>query len=104
MTSITFRPNGTAQHVGDSDLLAGSVARATKQRASSIEPQNVLLRLAFHAIRGTVSDSSRLAAWTRTWACRWRVRIHGGPVLPGTFSDRAEAIRAEIAWLQENRL
>ena len=101
---ITFRPDGTAQHIGDSTLLAGSVASATKRRASSIEPANVALRAAFHAVRACCLDDSRLAAWTRTWACQWRVRIHGGPVLAGTFTDRAEAIRAEIAWLQENRL
>ncbi len=100
---ITFRPNGTAQHVGDSDLLAGSVAHATKRRASSIEPVNVALRVAFVAIRACCGDESRLAAWTRTWACCWRVRVFGGPTW-GCYRNRAEAIRDEIHWLEEHRL
>ena len=62
---ITFRPDGTAQHVGDLPLLADIAARRTKRRASHVEPVNVVLRMAFHAVRACCSDEARLAAWTR---------------------------------------
>lgn len=100
---MTFRPDGTAEHVGDSDLLDGSVAKITKRRASFIEPIAPDLRLLFHLIRWFVGDEHWLADWTRRWPCIWRVRIVDGPVL-GCYWDRQEAIRDEIEWLEANRL
>lgn len=97
---ITFQPDGTAQYIGDQTLLAGVVR---KRRASFVEPTNWLLRLAFHAVRSLVADDSHLAAWTRAWPCKWRVRVLGGPTF-GCYANRAEAIRDEIRWLEENRL
>ena len=100
---ITFRPDGTAEHVGDSDLLAGSVQHATKRRASHVEPLAMDLRVLFHAVRMLVGDEHWLADWTRRWPCIWRVRIVGGPML-GCYRDRQQAIRDEIEWLEANRL
>jgi len=104
MTTITFKTDGTAQHVGENSLLAGSVARATKRRASHVEPQNLILRVLFRIIRARADDESTLAKWTRTWPCLWRVKIVDGPVLPKLYTDRAEAIADEIQWLERNRL
>lgn len=114
MTTITFKTDGTAQHVGESTLLAGSVARATKKRASHIVPANPILRAIFHAVRFLDSWDEwcgrgpwafgGLTEWTRRWPCLWRVQIVGGPVLPKLYADRSEAIRDEINWLEENRL
>lgn len=102
---ITFRPDGTAQQIGsDISLLADSVARCTKRRASHVTPKHWLLRLAFCALRACCRETGAVAAWTRGWKCEWQVQIVGGPLLPGVFTDRADAIRAEVAWLQENRL
>lgn len=101
---ITFKPDGTIQHVGETDLLAGSIGQAKKHRASHILPSNWVLRWAFHAIRSIAEDDSALAGWTRRWPCLWQVNIVGGPVLPKLYSDRAEAIQDEIKWLEDNRL
>jgi hypothetical protein len=74
--------------------LEGAVVR----RASHVEPDNVYLRLVFHAIRKLVADNSRLAAWTRTWGCLWRVDMSpvGGGILPIQYRYRLAAIDAEV--------
>lgn len=82
-------------------LLAAGVA--SKRRASHVEPVSLLLRIAFHAVRGCVSDESRLAEWTRSWACLWRVRIIGGPTLAGGWRDRKAAIAAEVKWIERHQ-
>jgi len=83
------------------------------RRASWVEPCSLPLRLAFHLLRRwewlatymTDGDPHEdfISAWTRSWRCHWRVRIIGGPVLAGTWRDRAEAIAAEVAWLERER-
>jgi hypothetical protein len=117
MIQITFNPDGTAEHLGDEHSPAAALlpdaTRHTK-RASHIEPCHWLLRIVFHAIRAWErfmrlveadgAEHQPFTAWTRTWKCNWRVRVVGGPVLPGCYLDRSEAIRAEIRWLEEHRL
>jgi hypothetical protein len=90
------------------------------KRASHVEPAGWLLRLAFNLLRILSSDTSKVAAWTRTWACEWRVDTSpvGGPVLTWehvapspvaawmdhrtfTTHDRQAAISAEIAFLNK---
>lgn len=71
------------------------------RRASFVEPENAYLRLTFRAIRKLVSDNSRIAQWTRTWDCLWRVAIVGGPILPDRYTDRIKAIEAEICFLNK---
>jgi hypothetical protein len=105
---ITFHPDGTAEHVGETHLLDGSVASRTKRRASHIEPLAPDLRVLFHLCRWIAGflkggEESWLAAWTRRWPCIWRVRIVDGPTL-GCYADRQQAIRDEIEWLEKNRL
>jgi hypothetical protein len=117
---ITFRPDGTAEHLGDASApeaaIAQEIGQTKTRRASHIEPVGFWLRLAFHALRGWAnfvaecnqsedSDLSReiVIDWTRRWKCNWRVRVVNGPTF-GCYADRSEAIAAEIAWLQENRL
>ena len=98
---ITFNPDGTAEHIGDQSYPVAGLAQglATKRRASHVEPAAFWLRLGFHLARW-----AGLTAWTRRWGCGWRVRVVGGPVLPGVWDDREEAIRAEVRWLEANRL
>jgi len=83
------------------DLKALGPART--RRASHVEPTNAVLRWVFHTLRTRVADTSRLAAWTRRWPCTWRANLapSHGPVL-APFIDRAEAIAAEVAWLNAN--
>lgn len=84
------------------------------KRASHVEPATFWDRVAFHVLRTLVADDSSIAAWTRTWKCRWRVNTSpvGGPILTwadlwgsvapsttATFADRQNAIDAEIAFL-----
>lgn len=107
MIQITFNPDGTAEHLGDEHYPAAKLLPASTRRtvrASNIEPCHWALRVAFHAIRAAVGDKGPLADWTRSWACLWRVRVVGGPVLPGCYRDRGKAIAAEVAWLEANRL
>lgn len=74
---------------------------AVKRRASHVEPVNLAKRVVFSFVRRVVRDDSAAAGWTRRsgWG-PWRVRMVGGPTLPGTWARREEAIRAEVAWLQ----
>jgi len=53
------------------------------QRASHVEPADFPTRVWFHILRRLVNDKSRIAAWTRTWGCLWRVNTKpvGGPIL-----------------------
>lgn len=69
-----------------------------RRRVSHVEPVNRTLRWLFHAIRKRVSDSSRIADFTRRWPCRWQARVFNGPVL-GPFRCRQAAIDAEIAYI-----
>lgn len=63
------------------------LGEAVTRRASHVEPATFWTRVAFHTIRRVVSDQSRVAAWTRTWSCEWRIDTSpvGGPVL--TWND-----------------
>jgi hypothetical protein len=87
------------------------------RRASHVEPADFWRRLAFSVLRKLTPDTSRIAAWTRTWNCLWRVNTKpvGGPILthfhvkPETqslmwdaiawFPNRQDAIDAEVQFL-----
>lgn len=102
---ITIKPNGDVQFIADLPCrIAGDWKEETK-RAGNIEPVGLLRRLAFRLIRSLVSDQSRVAAWTRTWRCRWRVNmgLSGGPIF-GSFASRQEAVRHEREWVIANAL
>jgi hypothetical protein len=79
--------------------LEGAVVR----RASHVEPDNACLRLLFHGVRSLVSDGSRIAAWSRTWPCMWRVNMApvGGGILPIRYGYRLAAIDAEVEALNK---
>ena len=101
---INIDTDGTIELIASQDAAEiMQLGEATKRRASHVEPQALLLRAAFHAIRALCSDESRLAAFTRSWRCLWRVNIIGGPILPGRWRDRAEAIAAEVEWIEQNQ-
>lgn len=98
---ITIR-GGRVEFIHDealSEIFRQVAGPGQKTRASHVEPVSWVLRWLFHAIRSRVADGSGLAEWTRSWSCLWRARIFDGPTL-GPYRDRAEAIAAEIEWLE----
>lgn len=81
---------------------------ASVRRLSHIEPCQWFLRLCFRILRFFSDPESLLAAWTRTWPCRWRVdfRPIGGGIfcqnLQGQpFSSRQAAVEFEIELAQK---
>ncbi len=83
-----------------------SIGVVNRKRATHVEPDNLLLRLAFHILRLFFGDKGFMSEFTRHWPCRWRVNITpvGGPILPELFDNRIDAIDAEVAWLNKHFL
>ena len=123
--TVTIDESGdlTFLNVPENDIFM-ELGETITRRASHIMPQAFWPRLAFTAIRYFVHDDSRIAAWTRGWACLWRVDTSpvGGWVLTwgdvwdeldawqhifnaweGTavWSVREDAIRAEVKFLNK---
>lgn len=107
----------TSEH----DIFA-EMGEVVTRRASHVEPDTFWLRVAFHILRTVVNDKSRIAEWTRGWACLWRVNTApvGGPVLTwkdcpltgrneesgnendiAVWMNRQDAIDAEIIFLNQ---
>jgi hypothetical protein len=104
MIAITINEDGSQTFIrGHSTEMFLSIGEITTKRGSHVVPDRFWLRLAFRTIRFCVPDTSRLAAWTRTWACLWRVDTSpvGGPILANRFTDRQVAITAEIQFLNK---
>lgn len=78
---------------GDISFDGLNVQHLSKQRVSRIVPSNMMLALAFYAIRAACNDTSKLAQWTRQWRCQWTVIIDN-QIYPG-FTDRKSAIEFE---------
>lgn len=106
MSTITV----TIDENGDQVFLKGhgadvfcDIGETKTQRASHVEPDNVVLRRLFHFIRQNCTDASLLAAFTRIWPCLWRVNTApvGGPVLEGRWRNREAAIAAEVTFLNQ---
>ena len=83
----------------DNPLTAGfNLGPAVTRRASHVEPDGLALRGAFHTLRWLFGEKGRVSEWTRGWRCLWRANMapSGGPVLPGRWRDRKQAIAAEV--------
>lgn len=78
-----------------------TLGSAVLKRASHVEPNQLLLRAVFHTLRYMFGDKGWMATFTRYWPCAWRVNVSplNGPILPGTWRDRQQAIDAEVTWL-----
>jgi hypothetical protein len=73
------------------------------KRASHVEPGSRYDRWFFHLLRFLFGDKGRVAEWTRTWNCEWRINTSpiGGPILPERFRVRQQAIDREIVFLNQ---
>ena len=100
--TIAIQSGGEVRYI-DPRARALAQGAPSRRRVSRVEPARLSLRLLFLAVRAVVSDESRLAAWTRTWQCAWRVRIFGGPTF-GPFGERQAAIDWEITWVERHLL
>ncbi len=76
------------------------------KRASHVEPINIAWRICFYILRSLFGEYGKVATFTRAWHIQWRVNLSPvqGPILPNHYSDRSEAINAEIVWLENNFL
>jgi hypothetical protein len=100
--TVTVRDNGELIFLDTPEAQCfKALGSVTTRRASHVEPDSWLLRLAFHALRHFYGDKGRMSDFTRNWPCLWRVntRPTGGPILPGRWRNRQEAIDAEVSWL-----
>jgi hypothetical protein len=71
------------------------------QRASHVEPDSFVFRVLFHALRFVFGDKGRMSDFTRHWPCLWRVNTGpvGGPIFLKRYTNRQEAIDAEVEFL-----
>ena len=102
--TVTINEDGTLEYLKtDSCDILLELGEVVTRRASHVEPADFWTRLWFHVVRRFVTDKSAVAAWTRGWSCMWRIDTSpvGGPILPGRYKNRQEAIDAEIAFLND---
>jgi hypothetical protein len=126
--SVIIDEHGNLEYLKtDSCDVLLELGETVTRRASHVEPADLTHRIAFHLLRSVVNDKSRIAAWTRTWNCLWRVNTApvGGPILTwehvagfptrclswwyifdghkqiATWANRQDAIDAEIRFLNE---
>ena len=88
--TVTIDENGDLLYLKTSehDIFAEMGEVVTKERPTW-NRATFWLRVAFHILRTSFSDKSRIAEWTRGWSCSWRVNTApvGGPILRGLMSD-----------------
>jgi hypothetical protein len=101
---VTLSEDGTVRFLVNEDTKPFIDEDAVIRRASHVEPKNVLIRLTFHILRGIFGEKGWMAEFTRRWPCKWRINLSpiNGPILPGLYKDRQEAIREEIKYLNSN--
>jgi hypothetical protein len=102
--TVSIDPDGVTRFLIDADSRPLLADNAIIRRASHVEPCSIALRVAFYALRAVVGDTGSVAAYTRTWRVLWRVNLSpiGGCILPGVFTNRADAINYEIDYLNEH--
>lgn len=86
-------------------MLADVCGNASTVRASHVEPTRFVRRVAFHFLRRLFGESGCIANLTRSaFFGPWRVNLapSNGPILSGTYTDRQQAIAAEVAWLNNH--
>lgn len=102
MKSITIRPDGTVEFLGDVCPVDLPLANRRRRRVSTIQPVSVLKRAAFRILRRVAGDTGRIAAWTRTWTGPWRATILATGQSE-VFLDRQAAINWEYEVINSPR-
>lgn len=101
--TISIDQNGTLEFIAHESLAALlDEGKATKTRASHVYPAGFFRRQLFWFLRWATGEQGFISDWTRRWNCLWAVQIVDGPYL-GTYPVRADAIAAEVAWIEANR-
>jgi hypothetical protein len=104
---ITIDQTGSLEFIAH-EQLAGLISegQATKRRASHVTPCNWLTGKLFTFLRWATGETGAVSDWTRNWpywfSWGWQVQVVDGPHL-GTYAERADAIAAEVAWLEQNK-
>ncbi|MGI9292942.1 MAG: hypothetical protein ACR2PS_03085 [Pseudomonadales bacterium] len=83
------------------DEIIPTISIQDTRRVSRILPVNWWIYIAFRVLRRCVIDDSLVAAWTRTWRCRWYVEILGKRHTT-VFTTRAAAIDYEKQCIRES--
>lgn len=100
--TVDVMPNGDLRYIAKPETeRLSSIGETSKRRISRVEPTNFFKRIAFLFLRRVVRDDSRLAKWSRTWRCTWRVRMLDSGHIFGSFADRQSAIDAEVDYWNE---
>lgn len=101
---LTINQAGQIEAIA-SDELAGLElpGLVTKRRASHVLPCGWLKRQAFKLLRWATGEVGPVSDWTRGWRGPWQVQIVNGPSL-GIYAERADAIAAEVAWIEAHQL
>ncbi len=100
---IHITPEGNIRFLQSEDAPVSLIGQGVTRRASNVEPVSNTLRYVFYGLRFLFGEKGRMAQFTRQWRCDWRVNLApiGGSVLAGSYRNRAEAIDAEIAYLNK---
>lgn len=101
---VTISPTGEVQFLYDTSLEELVPKDAAIKRASHVEPVSIPLRILFHGLRAAFGEYGWVASFTRHWPCLWRVNMApvGHGLLPDYYTNRADAISAEIEYLNAN--
>lgn len=99
--TVHLHEDGTIRFINTEGAEAFLSEDAVVRRASHVVPVNRLLRGVFQGLRNTFGEKGWMAAFTRVWPCEWYVDLSpiGRPALPQTYKNRAEAISAEVEYL-----
>ncbi len=72
-TQLLIKRDGSIAWLGDLPMkLPG---RKFTKRFSEITPVRIDLFILFRLLRFTFGERGKVAAWTRTWLCEWRMKI-----------------------------
>ena len=99
--NIDIKDGVAVAFTDDAELLEAD-GETTTSRYSHIWPSQFALRCAFRLVRWVTGEKGRLSDWTRTWRCKWQVRLADSPkVVRFESNDRAACIEWELKNLED---